>query len=135
MLNFTDYHKLQLLCFSRITIFKKYQTFIFALQKVIRLLRRPYHYFVYAKLGLGGPVVASLVNKLPSEASFDVTFNNLLISISLLNHLSENVIGGTGTLKANGTDHCPIEDLKVIGKEHPGSYDYKLYKKIFFLGV
>ena len=64
-----------------------------------------------AKLGLGGSVVARLVNKLPSEFSFNVTFDNLFTSVALLNHLSKNGIGGTGTLRANCTYHCHIEDI------------------------
>ena len=78
-----------------------------------------------AKLGLGGSVVARLVNKLPSEFSFNVTFDNLFTSLALLNHLPKNGVGGTGTLRANRTDHCPIKDIKVIGKEDRGSYDYR----------
>ena len=77
------------------------------------------------KLGLGGSVVARLVNKLPSEFSFNVTFDNLFTSLALLNHLSKNGIGGTGTLRANRTDHCPIKDTKIIGKEDRGSYGYR----------
>ena len=65
------------------------------------------------------------MNKLPSEFSFNVTVDNLNISLALLNHLSENGIGGTGTLKANRTDHCHIKDLKVISKEDCGSYNYR----------
>ena len=49
-----------------------------------------------------------------------VTLDNLFTSLALLNHLSENGIDGTGTLTANRTDHCPIKDLKVIGKEDRG---------------
>ena len=43
----------------------------------------------------------------------------------MLNHLYEIGIGGTGTLKANRTDHCPIKELKVITKEDRGSYNYR----------
>ena len=78
-----------------------------------------------AKLGLGGSVVARIVTKLPSEFSFNVTFDNLFISLALLNHMSKNGIGGTSTLRANHTDHCPIKDIKVISKEHRGSYGYR----------
>ena len=43
----------------------------------------------------------------------------------MLNHLTENGIGGTGTLEANRTDNCPIKDLKVLSKEDPGSSNYR----------
>ena len=65
------------------------------------------------------------MNKLPGEFSFNVTFDNLFTSLALLNLLSKNGIGGTGTLRSNRTDHCPIKDIKVIGKEDCGSYDYR----------
>lgn len=45
------------------------------------------------------------------------------------NHLSENGIGGTSTLKANRTDNCPIKDLKVISKEDPRSSNYRYDSK------
>ena len=65
------------------------------------------------KLGLGGSVVARLVNKLPSEFSFTMTFDNLFTSLALLNHLYENRIGGTDTLRANCNDHYFIKgDLR-----------------------
>ena len=54
-----------------------------------------------AKFDLGGSVIARLVSKLPSEFSFNVTFDNLFTSLALLNNLSENGIGGTDTLT-----HC-----------------------------
>ena len=54
-----------------------------------------------------------------------MAFDNLFTSHALLNHFSGYTIGGTGTLIANRTDHCPIKDLKVIGKEDCRSYDYK----------
>ena len=47
------------------------------------------------------------------------------MSLSLLNHLSKNGVCGTGTLRGNRTDHCPIKDIKVIGQEYRGSYDYR----------
>ena len=49
-----------------------------------------------AELGFGGSVVARLIIKLPSDCSFNVTFGNIFTSLSLLNHLPENGIGGTG---------------------------------------
>ena len=49
-----------------------------------------------------------------------VIFDNLFTSLALLNHFPENEIVGTGTLRTNRTDHCPIKDLEVIGKEDRG---------------
>ena len=39
--------------------------------------------------------------------------------------MAENGIGGTGTLRANHTDKCPIKDEKAIGKESRGTYDFR----------
>ena len=77
-----------------------------------------------AKLGLGESVVARFVTKLPSGFSFNVTFHNLFTSLALLNHSSKNGIGGTGTLRDNCNDHCPIKG-KVINKEDHRLYDYR----------
>ena len=41
-----------------------------------------------AKLDLGGSLIARLVGKLPSEFSFNVTFDYLFTSLALLNNLS-----------------------------------------------
>ena len=76
-----------------------------------------------AKLGLARSVFARLVNKLPSEFSFD----NLFTSLALPNHLSKNGIGAISALRANCTDHCPMKDIKVIGKKNNGSYDYRYH--------
>ena len=35
-----------------------------------------------AKLGLGGSIVARLLNKLPNEVSFNVTFDNISTSLA-----------------------------------------------------
>ena len=74
---------------------------------------------------LRGSVVPRLVNNLQSEFSFNITFDNLFIFLAWLNHLLENGIGGTDILRANRADHCPIEDIKVIGKKDHESYDYR----------
>ena len=39
--------------------------------------------------------------------------------------VAENGIGGTGTLRANCTDKCPIKDNKAMGKENLGTYDFR----------
>ena len=44
------------------------------------------------------------------------------ISLALLKHFSENGNCGTSTIRPSHTDHYPIKDLKVIGKEDLGSY-------------
>ena len=77
------------------------------------------------KLGLGGSVVTKLIQKLPSDLKLNVTFNNPFTSLNLLKMLAENGIGGTGTLRANRTDKCPIKDNKAIGKESRGAYDFR----------
>ena len=72
------------------------------------------------KLGLGGSVVTKLIQKLPSDFKFNVTFDNLFTSLNLLKMLAENGIGGTETLRASCRDKCLIKDNKAIGKESRG---------------
>ena len=45
-----------------------------------------------------------------------MTFDNLFTSLALLNHLSESGIGGTGTLRANCTNHWLTKDLKLLAE-------------------
>ena len=54
----------------------------------------------------------------------DITFDNLFTLLNFVNHLSEQSIGGIGTLRANRTDRFPIKDKTVIGKEPRGTFDY-----------
>ena len=77
------------------------------------------------KLGLEGSVVTKLIRKLPSDFKFNATFGNLFTSLNLLQMLTKNGIGETGTLRANRTDKCAIKDNKAIGKESCGTYDFR----------
>lgn len=47
-------------------------------------------------IGLGGSVVMELLDSLPKDVRFQVTFDNFLTSFSLLQALSEKGIGATG---------------------------------------
>ena len=55
----------------------------------------------------------------------NVTFDNLFTSLNLVKMLAENGIGGTGTLRANRADKCPIKNNKASGKESRRTYDFR----------
>ena len=73
------------------------------------------------KLVFGGSVVTKLMWKLPSDFKCNLTFNNLFPSLSVLEMLAENRIGGTVTLRANHTSKCAIKDSKNIPKKSRGT--------------
>ena len=77
------------------------------------------------KLGFGGSLVAKLIPKLPSDFKFNVAFDKLFTSLNPVKMLAENEIGGTGTLRENRIDKCTIRNNIAIGKESPGTYNFR----------
>ena len=89
-------------------------------------------------LGLGGAVVASLMQVLPkiANSSYDVVTNNFFTSLSLLRYLKEKEICGTGTLRANRMGDVPGKFTKVVDKSQRGTSDVavgKLFITLIFL--
>ncbi|CAJ1081787.1 piggyBac transposable element-derived protein 3-like [Xyrichtys novacula] len=77
-------------------------------------------------VGLGGSVVMGLLDCLPKDVRFQVTFDNYFTSLPLLKALAEKRIGATGTLRSNRLPHedYPHEDPRIIKKKPRGSYTY-----------
>ena len=89
-------------------------------------------------LGLGGAVVASLMQVLPkiADSNYDVVTNNFFTSPSLLRYLKEKEICGMGTVRANRMGDVPCKFTVVVDKSQRGTSDVvvgKLFITLVFL--
>jgi Transposase IS4 len=88
-----------------------------------------------ANLGLGGSVVTSLMENLPTEVPFKLFVDNFFTSTRLLDHLSKRNISIVGTVRANRMGKCPLKPVEQLRKETRGSYDYSLDRKSGMLAL
>jgi DNA excision repair protein ERCC-6 len=75
-------------------------------------------------VGLGGSVVLDLISELP-HAKYQLFFDNFFTSIRLLNRLSEQGIGATGTIRLNRVENCPLSSPEQMKKQARGTSDYR----------
>ena len=73
------------------------------------------------ELGLGAAVVLDLVNKLPADTKYDVYVDNFFTGLPLLEKLTEMGHGGTGTIRENRTEKCPLSGAKAMKKTTRGN--------------
>ena len=73
--------------------------------------------------GLGGAVVASLMQVLPKIAdwNYHVVTNDFFTSTSLLRYLKEKEICGTGTVRADRKEDAPSKSNVEVDKSQSGS--------------
>ena len=71
--------------------------------------------------GLGASVVLQLVSALPKGISYNLFFDNFFTGLPLLDKLTEIGDFGTGTIRENRTEKCPIETPKEMKKERRGA--------------
>ncbi|KAK0046815.1 piggyBac transposable element-derived protein 3 [Biomphalaria pfeifferi] len=76
------------------------------------------------ELGMGGSVVMDLISELPRSTKYNLYFDNLFTSLSLMDRLTKEGFGATGTLRSSRTEKAPIIDQKVMSKKVRGSFDY-----------
>ena len=59
-------------------------------------------------MGLGAPVVANLVSKLPvmQTSNYRIVMDNYFTSPALLRHLSAMTVDATGTVRANQMENA-----------------------------
>lgn len=75
--------------------------------------------------GLGGDIVLQLLEKseiLPNNG-YKLYFDNYFTSLQLLEHLSENKICATGTIKENRTGRCPFPQKNYWKLQDRGTKD------------
>ncbi|KAK0061994.1 piggyBac transposable element-derived protein 3 [Biomphalaria pfeifferi] len=76
------------------------------------------------ELGMGGSVVMDLISELPRSTKYNLYFDSLFTSLSLMDRLTKEGFGATGTLRSSRTEKAPIIDQKVMSKKVRGSFDY-----------
>ncbi|KAK0057933.1 PiggyBac transposable element-derived protein 3 [Biomphalaria pfeifferi] len=68
------------------------------------------------ELGMGGSVVMDLISELPRSTKYNLYFDNLFTSLSLMDRLTKEGFDATGTLRSSRTEKAPIIDQKVMSK-------------------
>ena len=79
---------------------------------------------------MGGAVVLDLISELPENKQYDLYFDNLFTSLPLMDELTKRRIGGTGTIRNNRIEKCPLEDIKSIKKKRRGTFDFQNSKNL-----
>lgn len=87
------------------------------------------------RFGLGGDVIMSLLEKseVPPSNGHKIFFDNYFTSLNLLNHLSENNICATGTIRENRTEKCPFPDAKTWKPKPRGSSHFVSCENVTFV--
>lgn len=78
------------------------------------------------ELGLGGSVVMKLMSKLREqypETKFSIYCDNFFMCPQLLTELKKINVLGTGTVRVDRTDYCPLTEKGEMKKLPRGSYD------------
>jgi hypothetical protein len=80
-----------------------------------------------SQLGLGGSVVAKLIESLPhSTEKYALYFDNFFTSLNLIHYLSGKNVLATGTVRVNRVENCPLSSVDAMKKTCRGTYDYRL---------
>ncbi|KAK0065232.1 piggyBac transposable element-derived protein 3 [Biomphalaria pfeifferi] len=64
------------------------------------------------ELGMGGSVVMDLISELPRSTKYNLYFDNLFISLSLMDRLTKEGFGATGTLRSIRTEKASKSNVK-----------------------
>lgn len=75
--------------------------------------------------GLGGSVVVNLLSVMPKQQNLSVYMDNFFTSLNLLDELKQLGFNGTGTIRANRLQQCPLEDADKLKKKPRGEYDFR----------
>ncbi|XP_046389357.1 piggyBac transposable element-derived protein 3-like [Ischnura elegans] len=79
------------------------------------------------KFGLSGAVVLEMQSRLPSDfGPYNLYFDNFFSSFPLISRLTELNTGGTGTIRENRLDKCPLEPSPMLKKKKRGSFSLKV---------
>ena len=74
------------------------------------------------RLGLGASVVLTLISHLPKDFnSYSIYFDNFFTGLPLLDELTKLGHKGTGTIRENRTEKCPLESTKAMKKKPRGT--------------
>lgn len=84
---------------------------------------------------LGSSVVLSLASHLQHPQEHSLYFDNFFTSFNLMCKLNETGIKGTGTVRINRMNNCPIKNDTEMKKEKRGFYDYRFDKRNKILAI
>ena len=71
--------------------------------------------------GLGAAVVLQLLSTFPQEKPYNLFFDNFFTGLPLLDRLTELGHFGTGTVRENRTEKCPLDEQKAMKKMGRGA--------------
>ena len=76
-----------------------------------------------SNLGLGGSVVATLAEKLPSQvgSNYHIIMDNFFTSPNLLRILKAKGIAAIGTIRINSVENVPLRRIKEMEKLERGA--------------
>ena len=82
-------------------------------------------------LGIGGNLVVKFGKALQKKKllSYHLVFDNFFTSVRLLSALKDMGLKGTGTVRENRTDKCPLIDVKEMKKKPRGFHDFRVDEK------
>ncbi|KAK3881610.1 hypothetical protein Pcinc_011466 [Petrolisthes cinctipes] len=83
-------------------------------------------YIDQLRLGLGASVVLSFASHLPKDfKSYSIYFDNFFTGLPLLDELTKLGHKGTGTIRENRTEKCPLETTQVMKKKSRGTMNMR----------
>lgn len=81
--------------------------------------------------GLGAAVVIELHSRLPPELGpYNIYFDNFFTGLPLLTYLHTNNVGGTGTIRENRLENCPLVKDVEMKKGPRGTMVFKASEKV-----
>ena len=82
-------------------------------------------------LGLGAAVVLNLLHELPKSIEhYSLHFDNFFTGLPLLDILSDMGHAGTGTIRENRTEKCPLPGSKLMKKRERGAMTMRTSRNI-----
>lgn len=86
---------------------------------------------IYNDLGIGGNLVVKFGRALQKRKllPYHLVFDNFFTSVKLLSVLKDMGLKGTGTVRENRTDKCPLISVKELKRKPRGFHDFRVDEK------
>jgi hypothetical protein len=85
-------------------------------------------------VGLGAAVILEMESRLPKKLGpYNLYFDNFFTGLPLLTSLTERGCGGTGTIRENRLQKCPLTPSNTLKKKKRGCFSFKVDKKLLVL--
>ncbi|GFO22991.1 PiggyBac transposable element-derived protein 3 [Plakobranchus ocellatus] len=73
---------------------------------------------------MGDSAVIDLIKELPPKF-YHLSFDNLFSSVPMFEEVSTIYMSGTGTMRQNRAQKCPLTDIKTMKKTDRGTMDFR----------